>query len=49
MSSHSRAMHMHVLEGHVHCVSHFGIVISWGPGVTVANIDEGITNGVFVG
>lgn len=30
MSSHSRAMHVHVLDGHVHCISHYRIVISWG-------------------
>ena len=49
MSSHSWAVYVHVLEGHVHCISHFGIVISWGMGVMVANIDEGITYDVFVG
>lgn len=47
MSSHSRAMHMHVLEGHVHCISHFGIVTSWGSGVLVSAIHKGIASCVF--
>lgn len=30
MSGYSEALHVHVLGGHVHCVHHHGIVLSWG-------------------